>query len=178
MVQLYLGKFWKYFSSMNISSFSFCSQGLFLYFFHGIHRGSLLNGRKSTKDWLYGISIYYWQMKVTSVQFSSVQLLSYVWLFVTPWTAAHLASLSTINSGACSNSRPSSQWCHPTISSSVIPFSSCLQSCPASESSLMSQFFASGSQSIKSFSISISPSNEYPGLISFRIGSPCSLRDS
>ena len=36
--------------------------------------------------------------------------------------------------GACSNSCPSNQWCHPTISSSVIPFSSCLQSCPASES--------------------------------------------
>ena len=112
------------------------------------------------------------------LQFSSVQLLSYVWLFVTPWTAAHQASLSTINSGACSNSWPSSQWCHPTISSSVIPFSSCLQSCPASESSLLSQFFASGGQSIKSFSISISSSNEYPGLISFRIGSPRSLTDS
>ena len=47
-----------------------------------------------------------------------------------------------------------SQWCHPTISSSVIPFSSCLQSCPASGSFLMSQLFASGSQSIYSFSYS------------------------
>ena len=50
--------------------------------------------------------------------------------------------------GACSNSRPSSQWCHPTISSSVIPFSSCRQSFPASGSFPMSQFFASGGQSI------------------------------
>ena len=49
---------------------------------------------------------------------------------------------------ACSNSCPSSQWCHPAISSSVIPFSSCLQSLPASGSFPMSQFFASGSQSI------------------------------
>jgi len=49
---------------------------------------------------------------------------------------------------ACSNSRPSSQWCDPTISSSVVPFSSCLQSFPASESFPMSQFFASGDQSI------------------------------
>ena len=47
-----------------------------------------------------------------------------------------------------SNSCPSSQWCHPTISSSVIPFSSCLQSFPTSGSFLMSQFFASGGQSI------------------------------
>ena len=49
--------------------------------------------------------------------------------------------------GAYSNSCPLSQWCHPTISSSVIPFSSCLQSFPAPGSSPMSQFFASGGQS-------------------------------
>ena len=58
--------------------------------------------------------------------------------------------------------------CHPTISSSVVPFSSCLQSSPASGSFQMSQLFASGGQSI-SFSFSISPSNEYSGLISFRM---------
>ena len=61
---------------------------------------------------------------------------------------------------ACSNSHPSSQWCHPTISSSVIPFSSCLQSFPASGSFLMSQFFASGGQSIgASASASVLPMN-------------------
>ena len=49
--------------------------------------------------------------------------------------------------GACSNSYPSSWWCHPSISSSVVPFSSCLQSFPASGSFPMSQFFASGGQS-------------------------------
>ena len=49
---------------------------------------------------------------------------------------------------ACSNSCPSSQWCHPTISSSIIPFSSCLQSFPASGPFPMSWFFASGGQSI------------------------------
>ena len=49
---------------------------------------------------------------------------------------------------ACSNSCPLSQWCHPTISSSVIPFSSCLQSFPALGSFQMSPFFASGGQSI------------------------------
>ena len=49
---------------------------------------------------------------------------------------------------ACSNSSPSSWWCHPIISSSVIPFSSCLQSSPASGSFPMSHFFTSGGQSI------------------------------
>ena len=51
--------------------------------------------------------------------------------------------------GAYSNSCPSSQWCHPTISPSVIPFSSCLQSSPASWSFPVSQFFASGGQNIR-----------------------------
>jgi len=50
--------------------------------------------------------------------------------------------------GVHSDSRPSSQWCHPAISSSVVPFSSCPQSLPASESFPMSQFFAWGGQSI------------------------------
>ena len=49
---------------------------------------------------------------------------------------------------ACSNSCPSSRWCHPTISSSVIPFSSCLQSFPASGSFPVSQLFTSGGHSI------------------------------
>ena len=58
--------------------------------------------------------------------------------------------------GACPDSCPSSSWCHPTISSSVVPFSSHLQSFPASESFPMSQFFASGGQSIgASFSASV-----------------------
>ena len=62
--------------------------------------------------------------------------------------------------GACSNSCPSSQWYHPTISSSLIPFSSCLQSFPAPGSFPMSQFFASGGQSIGvSASTSVLPVN-------------------
>ena len=69
--------------------------------------------------------------------------------------------------GVYPNPCPSSRWCHPAISSSVVPFSSCLQTFPASESFQMSQFFASGGQSIGSFSFNISPSNEHPGLISF-----------
>ena len=62
--------------------------------------------------------------------------------------------------GACSNSCPSSQWCHSTISSSVMPFSSCLQSFPASGSFPMSQFFTSGGQSTGvSASVSVLPMN-------------------
>ena len=61
---------------------------------------------------------------------------------------------------ACSNLYPLSQGCHPTVSSSVIPFSSCLQSFPASGSFPMSQFFASGGQSIgTSASPSVLPMN-------------------
>ena len=70
--------------------------------------------------------------------------------------------------GAYSNSCPLSRWCHPTISSSVVPFSSHLQSFLASGSFQMSWFFASGGQSI-GVRFSISSSNEYSGLISFRI---------
>ena len=69
----------------------------------------------------------------------------------------------------CSNACPLSQWCHPTTSSSAVPFSSCLQSFPASgifsnESALCIRW-----PQLWSFSFSISPSNEYSGLISFRI---------
>ena len=62
--------------------------------------------------------------------FSSVQSLSRVWLFVTLWTVAHQASLSITNS-CSSNSCLLSRWCHATISSSVVPFSSCCQFFPA-----------------------------------------------
>ena len=68
----------------------------------------------------------------------------------------------------CSNSCPLGWWCHPTISSSVIPYSSCVQSFPASGSLLISWFFTSGGQIIgASASASILPVNT--GLISFRM---------
>ena len=78
--------------------------------------------------------------------------------------------------GACANPCPLSWWCHPTISSSVVPVSSCLWSFPASGSFLMSQFFVSGGQSIGA-SASVFPMNiqdwfplELTGLISLQIG--------
>ena len=93
---------------------------------------------------------------------SSVQLLSRVWLFATPWTAARQASLSITSSRNLLKlmSCPPSQWCHSTISSSAVPFSSCLQCFPASGSFPRSQFFALGSQSIGvSSSASVLPTN-------------------
>ena len=91
---------------------------------------------------------------------SSVQLLSRVQLFAAPWTAALQLPCPSPTPGACSNSCPLSQWCHSTISSSVVPFSSCLQSFPALGCFSISQFFASGGQSIGvSASASVLPMN-------------------
>ena len=76
--------------------------------------------------------------------------------------------------GACSNSCPLSRWCHPTVSSSVFPFSSCLQSFPASESLPNSQLFSSGGQRIgASASASISPTNEVQQCLSVYKETPC-----
>ena len=98
----------------------------------------------------------------------SVQSLSRVWLSVNPWTAAHQASLSITTPGVHSDSCTLSRWCHPAISSSVVPFSSCPQSLPVSvfsnESTLRMRW-----PKYWSFSFSISPSKEIPGLISFRM---------
>ena len=88
---------------------------------------------------------------------SPVQSLSRVWLIATPWSAAHQASLSITNSRSpC----PLNWWCHPTISSSVVPFSSCPQAFPASGSFSMSWIFASDGWSTgASASASILPMN-------------------
>ena len=97
---------------------------------------------------------------------SSVQSLSYVQLFTTPWTAASQGTLSITN--FCSNPCPLSWWCHPTISSSVIPVSFYPQSFPALGSFQMSQLFTSGGQSIGvSASTSVLPMNTQD--ISFKI---------
>ena len=92
------------------------------------------------------------------------------------WTEAHQTPCPSLSPRVCSNSCPLNRWCHPTISSSVIPFSSCLQSFPASGSFPMSLFFASGVQSIgASASASVLPMNiqywfplELTGLISLQ----------
>ena len=71
--------------------------------------------------------------------------------------------------GVYPNSCPLSRWCHPTISSSVVPFFSCLQSFPASGSFQMRSALRIRWPKYWSFSFNISPSNEYSGLISFRM---------
>ena len=77
-----------------------------------------------------------------------VQSLSRVWLFATPWAAHARPPCPSPSPRACSNSCPLSQWCHPTISSPVIPFSSCLQLSLAPGSFPTSWLFASGGQHI------------------------------
>ena len=100
----------------------------------------------------------YFLLTTCSVQ--SVQSLSCVQLFKTPWIAARQASLSITDSQSSLKPCPSSQWCHPAISSSVIPFSSCLQSLLASGFFPMSWLFTSGGQSTGASSLaSVLPMN-------------------
>ena len=82
----------------------------------------------------------------TYFQFSSVQLLSRVQLFATPWTATHQASLSITNSRSLPKLMSIESVMPSTISLFIVPFSSRFQSFPASGSFQMSQFFASGGQ--------------------------------
>ena len=85
------------------------------------------------------------QMNIVSVQFSQ----SVVSNSLRPHGLQHArVPCPSPTPGVYSNSFPSSLWCHPSISSSVVPFSSCLQSFPASGSFPMSQFFTSGHQTI------------------------------
>ena len=81
--------------------------------------------------------------------------------------------------GVYPNPCPLSWWCHPTISSSVVPFSSCPQSLPTSESFPISQFFPSGGQSIEASALASVPMNIqgwFP--LGWTVGPPCSPRDS
>jgi len=104
---------------------------------------------------------YYFQLFYGwGIYVSTVQSLRHVWFFVTPWTAAVQAPWPSPTPRACSNSCPLSLWWYPTISPFVIPFSSSLQSFPASWSFPVSQFFASSGQSIRvSVSASVLPVN-------------------
>ena len=108
------------------------------------------DGESSTMKWLYLVSLNYAVQFSCSIMSNSLQLhgLQHTRL-----------SCPSPTPGACSNSCPSHQWCHPSISSSVIPFSH-LQSFPASGSFPVSQFFASGGQIIgASASASVLPMN-------------------
>ena len=155
-------------------------------------RGSLVGcclcGRRVGHDWsnLAAAAAYTWKGTTdtnaqrynvyTSVQFSCSAVSDSLW----PHGLQHARLPWPSNLGACSNSHPSSQWCHPTISSSVILFSSCLQSFPASVSFPMSQFFTSGGQSIGvSASASVLPMNIQDWFpLGGLVWSPCSPRNS
>ena len=93
------------------------------------------------------------------IQFGSVQSLSHVWLFVTPGTEHTRLPCPSPTPGAYSNSCPLSWWCHPTTSSSVVPFSSAFN-LSQHQGLFQSQLFASGGQSIEvSASASVRPMN-------------------
>ena len=114
---------------------------------------------------LYLLYLLHWQAGSLPLtlpgDLSSVQSLSRVRLFATQWITAHQASCTSPTPRVHSSSCPLSRWCHPAISSSVVPFSSCPQSLRASGSFPVSQLFTWGGQSIGSFSFSISP---WPGM--------------
>ena len=99
-----------------------------------------------------------------SIQFSSVMFDS-----LPPHGLQHARlPCSSPAPGACSDSCPSSQWCHPTIKFSVIPFSSCLQSFPVSGTFLMIQFFALGGQSVEASVLAVNIQDWFPlGLTDF-----------
>ena len=95
-------------------------------------------------------------VQFSSVQFSPSGVSDTLWAY----GLQHVRLPCPSTPRACSNSSSSSWWCHPTILSSVIPFFSCLQSCPASGSFSMRQYFQSGGQNIGvSASASVLPMN-------------------
>ena len=110
---------------------------------------------------------YFWIPPQNSVQFSRSVMSDSLWPHESQHTRPPCPSPTP---GVHSDSHPSSQWCHQAISSWVVPFSSCPQSLPASESFPMSHPpLRRRWPKDWSFSFSISPSKEIPGLISFRM---------
>ena len=112
-------------------------------------------------------------------EFSSVQSLSRVWLFATPWTTARQASLFITNSQSTPKPCSLSQWCHPTISSSIIPFS-----CPhLSQHQRLFQWVSSSHEVAKVLEFQLQylslQRNPRAGFLQIGlVGSPCSSRDS
>ena len=95
------------------------------------------------KYWSFSFNI-----SPSNESFQSVQSLSCVWLFAIPWTTQHARpACPSPTPRVYPNPCPLTRWCHLTISTSVVPFSSCLQSFPTSGSFQMSQLLASGGQS-------------------------------
>ena len=141
----------------------------------GLHWGKGAIRRKCQLDSSKGPNCHVWQVhvdhggRIRSAHFtfieglmlaSSVQSLSRVQLFVTPWTIEHQASLSITNSQSLLKLMSIKSLTPSTVSSSIIPFSSCPQSFPESRSFPVSQFFSSGGQSVGvSALVSVLPMN-------------------
>ena len=116
----------------------------------------------SDSEYINSIFIIY--TYIQSIQFSHSVLSNSLW----PYGLQHVRlPFPSPTPRSCSNLCPSSWWCHPSISSSVIPFSSCLQSSLVSGSS--ESVFRIRWPKYWSLNFSMSPSNEYSGLISYRI---------
>ena len=126
------------------SSLQVTSSGLSLFFFFFLF-GPGPGGRQS---WEASKPTHSQSLPLAPAGLSSVQLLSHIWPFVTPWTAAHQASLSITSSQSLPKLMSTESVMHPTILSTTVSFSSCPQSFPGSGSFQMSLFFASGGQSI------------------------------
>ena len=137
----------------------------------------LSNSRETLRTLNFLSAIYIIGFKISfqnttmceQLQFSSIQALNPVCSLWPHGLQHSRPPCPSPTPGVYANSCPFSQWGHPTISSSVIPYSSCLQSFSESGFFPISQFFSSGGQSIGSFSFSISPSKEYSELIAFRM---------
>ena len=132
-------------------------------------------------DSLYTYLAFAWKSIHFGPQFSSIQFsLSVMSDSLRPLELQHARPpCPSPTPGVYSNSCPSSRWCHPAISSSVIPFSSCPQSLPTSGSFPMSQLFSWGGRSIGvSASASVLPMNTQDWSLGGLVGSPCSPRDS
>ena len=117
----------------------------------------MINGPRTE---VMGHNLWIYQQIYSSVQFSRSVVSDCLWPHESQHTRPPCVHSLCSTPGVHSNSCPSSQWCHPAISSSVIPFSSCPQFFPASGSFQMSQLFASDGQSIGvSASTSVPPMN-------------------
>ena len=136
--------------------------------------GEASNGSPSSMTWIVWLTGLGKGWPVTqsgccclqSVQFSCSFMSDSLWPHESQHTRPPCPSPTL---GVYPNSCPSSRWCHPAISSSVVPFSSCPQSLPASESFSNESALCKRWPKYWSFSFSISPSNEHPGLMSFRM---------
>ena len=109
---------------------------------------STVYGITKSRTWLRDWHFHILSNTCSGIFVVVVQLLSHIWLLATLWTVACQVSLSVTISRSLLKLMSLSWWCHPTILSFVVPFSSCLQSFPASGSFSMSRLFASSGQSI------------------------------